>query len=255
MKIAKLFLLAFIVLFTLTASAQAGPKIAMGLGAAAVPDYEGSDDMEAAPLLFLDVQWDNYMSVNVLGNKLKVNLVPNPVFKAGLITEYIAERDDDVDNRQVGLLPEVDSAFMLGGFAGFEKNNWDASLEAMGDASSSNDGAIVRANLGYAYAINNDLKTRVGVFSTWADDDYMESYFGVDAAASAASGIRTFEAESGIKDAGLNLTVNYTPWQNWGVMGLVTLKKMLGDAEDSPVVDDVGSDTQAVVGIIVTYRF
>ena len=255
MKIVKMVLLAFIVLFTFTASVQAGPKIAMGLGAAAVPDYEGSDDMEGAPLLYLDVQWDNYMSVNVFGNKMKANLLPHPVFKAGLIAEYIAERDDDVDNSQVGLLPEVDSSIMFGGFAGFEKNNWDASLEAMTDASDSNDGSMVRANLGYAYAINNDLKTRFGVFSTWADDDYMQSYFGVSAAGSNASGLREYEAESGIKDAGLNLTVNYTPWQNWGVMGLVTLKKMLGDAEDSPVVDDVGSDTQAVVGIIVTYRF
>ncbi len=255
MKIVKMFLLAFVVLFTLTASAQAGPKIAMGLGVAAVPDYEGSDDMEAAPLLFLDVQWDNYMSVNVLGSKAKVNLIPNPVFKAGLVTEYIAERDDDVDNRQVGLLPEVDSSFMVGGFAGFEKNNWDASLEAMGDASSSNDGTIIRANLGYAYAINKDLKTRFGVFSTWADDDYMASYFGVDAAGSAASGLREYEAESGIKDAGLNLTLNYTPWQNWGIMGLVTFKTMMGDADDSPIVDDVGNGTQAIVGMMVTYRF
>jgi outer membrane scaffolding protein for murein synthesis (MipA/OmpV family) len=38
-------------------------------------------------------------------------------------------------------------------------------------------------------------------------------------------------------------------------MGLLTLKKMLGDGEDSPLVDDIGSDTQAVVGFIVTYRF
>ena len=255
MKIVKLFLLAFVVLFTLTASAQAGPKIAMGLGVAAVPDYEGSDDMEGAPLLFLDVRWDNHMAISVVGNKAKVNLVPSPVFKAGLVTEYIGERDDDVDNSQVGLLPEVDSSFMVGGFVGFQKNSWDGSIEAMGDASSSNDGAIVRGNLGYAYAFSNDLKTRFGVFSTWGDDDYNESYFGVDAAASAASGIRTFEAESGIKDAGLNLTVNYTPWQNWGIMGLVSLKKMLGDGEDSPLVDDIGSDTQAVLGVIVTYRF
>jgi outer membrane scaffolding protein for murein synthesis (MipA/OmpV family) len=254
MKIVKLFLLAFIVLFIFTASAQAGPKIAMGLGAAAVPDYEGSDDMEGAPLLFLDVRWDNYMSVNVLGSKAKLNLVPNPVFKAGIIAEYIAERDD-VDNRQVELLPDVDSSFMVGVFAGIEKNNGDVSLEAMADASDSNSGKIVRANLGYTYAVCNDLKTRVGVFSTWADDDYMESYFGVSAAGSAASRLRTYEAESGIKDAGLNLTLNYTPWQNWGIMGLVTLKKMLGDAEDSPVVDDAGSDTQAIAGIIVTYRF
>jgi len=255
MKIVKLFLLAFIVLFTLTASAQAGPKIAMGLGVASVPDYEGSDDTEGAPLLFLDVRWDNHMSVNVLGSKAKVNLLPSPVFKAGIIAEYIGERDDNVDNSQVGLLPEVDSSVMLGGFVGFVKNSWDASLEAMTDTSDSNDGKILRANLGYAYAINDDLNARFGVFSTWADDDYMESYFGVSAAGSAASGLRTYEAESGIKDAGLNLTVNYTPWQNWGVMGLVTLKKMMGDAEDSPVVDDVGSDTQAVVGLMVTYRF
>ena len=141
--------------------------------------------MEGAPLLFLDVRWDNHMAISVVGNKAKVNLVPSPVFKAGLVTEYIGERDDDVDNDQVVLLPEVDSSFMVGGFVGFEKNKWDGSLEAMTDASDSNDGTIVRANLGYAYAVNKDLKTRVGVFSTWVDDDYNE-----------IPGTKSFEFES-----------------------------------------------------------
>jgi len=92
MKIVKLFLLAFVVLFTLTASAQAGPKIAMGLGVAAVPDYEGSDDMEGAPLLFLDVRWDNHMAISVVGNKAKPALSQN-ILVRGMMTLTIARWD------------------------------------------------------------------------------------------------------------------------------------------------------------------
>ena len=39
------------------------------------------------------------------------------------------------------------------------------------------------------------------------------------------------------------------------IMGLFTCKKLLGDAEDSPIVDKEGDDGQAVIGAIVTYRF
>jgi outer membrane scaffolding protein for murein synthesis (MipA/OmpV family) len=38
-------------------------------------------------------------------------------------------------------------------------------------------------------------------------------------------------------------------------MGLFVYKTLIGDANDSPIVDDAGDDGQAVIGVMATYRF
>ncbi len=72
----------------------------------------------------------------------------------------------------------------------------------------------------------------------------MEAYFEIDAADSARSGLSTFDADSGFKDVGLNLLASFKPWEHWGLMGLASYKRLLDDAEDSPVVDDEGDANQ-----------
>ena len=89
--------------------------IALGLGVGAAPDYEGSEDYEAVPIPYVNVRWSNHMSINWLGNKAKVNLIPSPIWKAGVVGEYIPERDD-VDNNRVDRLEDVDTSLMFGGF-------------------------------------------------------------------------------------------------------------------------------------------
>ena len=229
-------------------------QIAAGLGVGLAPDYEGSEDYEAVPIPYLNVRWSNNMSLNWLGSKAKLNLIPSPFWRGGVIGEYIAKRND-VDNKAVDRLPNVDTSFMLGGFFGFDYNNWSASIEAMHDVADGNDGAIIRLNGGYRIPIDQVWSLSLGVFTTWADDDYMQSYFEIDAAGNAASGLPIYDADAGFKDIGLNVTTVFTPWEHWGLMGLLSYKRLLGDAEDSPVVDDAGDASQLFGGVLVFYRF
>jgi outer membrane protein len=255
MKKALLLFCIFMSIILLTVSAQAkDPKVAIGIGAGAAPQFEGSDDYDGVPLLYLNAQWDNYMSISILGAGGRVNLLPHPVFRAGLAMEYIGERSDP-DNSAVDALPDVDASFMFGGFLGFDYNHWNASVELMTDVADGNDGSIVRLRGGYTMPINNITKLKMGLFTTWADDDYMESYFSINTAGAAASGLSTYDAESGFKDMGLNLSIHYTPWEHWGIMGLFVYKTLIGDADDSPIVDTEGDDGQAVLGVMATYRF
>ena len=62
--------------------------IALGLGVGAGPDYEGSDDYQAVPIPYVNIMWSNHMSINLLGNKAKINLIPSPIWKAGVVGEY-----------------------------------------------------------------------------------------------------------------------------------------------------------------------
>ena len=229
-------------------------NLAVGLGIGVAPDYEGSEDYQAVPLPYVHVRWSNHMSLNWLGNKVKANLIPSPIWRGGVVGEYIAKRDD-VDNDRVDDLEDVDSSIMLGGFFGFEYQNWSADLEAMADVADGNDGTLLRLNAGYRIPIDQTWNLSLGAFTTWADDDYMSAYFGIDGADSARSGLSTFNADSGFKDVGLNLAASFKPWRHWGLMGLISYKRLLNDAEDSPVVDDEGDENQFVGGILVTYSF
>jgi outer membrane scaffolding protein for murein synthesis (MipA/OmpV family) len=240
-------------LMGLTSDAHAA-DVTAGLGLGMAPEYEGSEDYVAVPIPYVNVAWSNHMAINWLGSKAKVNLIPSPVWKGGLIGEYIAERDD-VDNDAVDAMEKVDSSLMLGGFLGFEYSNWSGSVEAMQDVADGNDGAIIRLNGGYRIPIDQAWTLSLGVFTTWADDDYMQAYFEIDAADSVRSGLQTFDADAGFKDVGLNLTATYKPWEHWGLMGLASYKRLLNDAEDSPVVDDEGDANQFSGGVLVFYKF
>ena len=237
----------------LTPAVQAA-EVSVGLGVGAAPQYEGSEDYSAVPIPYVDVKWSNHMSINLLGNKAKVNLIPSPIWRGGVIGEFIPERAE-VDDNQIDDLDDVDAALMLGGFFGFEYQNWSASIEAMADVADGNDGAIVRLLGGYKIPIDQAWSVSIGAFTTWADDDYMEAYFEIDPANAARSRLSTFDAESGLKDVGLNLTVSYKPWEHVGFMGLARYTRLLNDAEDSPVVDDEGDANQFSAGILVFYKF
>jgi outer membrane protein len=229
-------------------------NLAVGLGIGVAPDYEGSEDYQAVPLPYVQVRWSNHMSLNWLGNKVKANLIPSPIWRGGVVGEYIAERDD-VDNNRVDDLKDVDSSIMLGGFLGFEYQNWSADIEAMVDVADGNDGNLIRLNAGYRIPIDRTWNLSLGAFTTWADDDYMEAYFKISGADSSRSGLSRFNADSGFKDVGLNLAASFKPWRHWGLMGLISYKRLLNDAKDSPVVDDEGDENQLVGGILVTYSF
>ena len=206
-------LLAGALIFTLLNTAQAETQcedLSLGLGPGAIPDYEGSDKYKAVPLPYLNVRWSNHMSIQWFGKNAQVNLIPSPTWLGGPALEFIPERDDNwVDDRQIGKLDSVDHSLMAGGFFGFQVGDWVFNIEVMHDIADGNDGAIARLNSIYKVPFSDTLRMTIGVFTTYADDDYMDAYFGVSQRESERSGIKTYDAESGLKDVGGTVSVFY----------------------------------------------
>ena len=69
---------------------------AVGLGAGMAPDYEGSEDYEAYPIVFGKHSYGDGSYVMLRGNQLKWNIL-NDKFQFGPLLQYRPERDD-VDN-------------------------------------------------------------------------------------------------------------------------------------------------------------
>ncbi|MBW1980484.1 MAG: MipA/OmpV family protein [Deltaproteobacteria bacterium] len=259
MKTSKTLSLLILSLFATAALAFTPPAalaadVSIGAGAGVVPDYEGSDDYEVVPVPYLTVKWDNNMSLDLLGNKAKANLLPSPTWKLGPIFQYIKQRDN-VDDNKVDKMKNVGTSLMAGGFLGFHYENWRAGIEAMTDVNNGNDGSIVRLNGGYSIPFAPVWNLSIGVYTTWADDDYMSSYFGVDRKDAERSGLKRYNADSGFKDVGTTFTLSYSPWQRVSLLGIAGYKRLLGDAADSPVTDDRGDENQFVAAIVAVYHF
>jgi outer membrane scaffolding protein for murein synthesis (MipA/OmpV family) len=88
--------------------------------------------------------------------------------------------------------------------------------------------------------------------TTWASDDYMESFFGIDAKQSANSGHKKYKAESGIKDVNISMTAGYPLTNRWRLGGKIEYKRLVGDAADSPIIDD---KNQFLAGFGLSYHF
>jgi outer membrane scaffolding protein for murein synthesis (MipA/OmpV family) len=93
------------------------------------------------------------------------------------------------------------------------------------------------------------------VSSTWADEDYMSSYFGIDAADAARSGLDEFSADEGFKDVSVGGGISYRLFERVSVSVVGLYTRLIDDAADSPVVDDVGNENQFFGGALVNYTF
>lgn len=243
-------------------AAQAGGFV--GAGVAFAPDYEGSDELEVQPALFGQYTWEGGQFVKLGGANssgraasLRANLIPesfSPIWQFGPVLQFRPERDD-VDNNRVDNMKDVDSAFEAGVFGGFATGPWSANLTFAADVSDEHDGYILTLDGAYDLAVNDDLELTFGAAATYADDDYMETYFSVNPGNAARSGLRVYDADSGIKDIGLKFGARYRINPSWGVLGSFYYFRMLDDAEDSPLVDDVGDEDQPAGVIAVTYSF
>jgi outer membrane protein len=248
--------------FAAVAVAQplAAVELTLGLGAAYAPDYEGSDDYEAAPLWNIKAadlyHPETYFQIAGLG--FSSNLLPNPHFRLGLTGAYRADYDN-VDDSAVQNLKGTEDAFLIGPTLGYDflaEPQRDAALEVdvLYDAAHGN-GGVVTPRFRAGMPVGDKLKAEGRVSATWASGDYMGNWFSVNQRDATRSGLDTYDADEGFKDLTLGGSLTWAFLGSWSLTGLASYSRMLGDAEDSPVVDEAGDANQLRAGLLVNYTF
>lgn len=235
--------------------------VTLGLGAGFAPDYEGSEDYEVVPawLLVVNDLYHPATNVTLRSTELRSNFVPHPQLRAGLAGQYIGERDD-VEDTLVDRLPDTDNALMLGGSIGWDffpepTRSLTVALEATADVANNN-GYNITPYVAYAERLpQSPIAIGAELSATYADEDYMEEFFGIGANAAAQSGLDAFDPDAGFKDARLRLSGTYSFTENWATTAVLQYKRLVDEAADSPIVDDRGDENQFVLGLTVNYRF
>ncbi len=234
----------------------------VGAVVVAVPDYEGSDDYEGAagPLLSFKFWGDRYFQV--IGNQAFLNVVDSLTWEAGVKGVYRAGRDDDIEDSVVKLFDEVDDSMELGAFVGYRKtfdndsrHRFNIHLDMTQDVSDGHDGYVVELAGTYWRPVFKAFDIGFNAGTAYASDDYMSSFFDVNAADSVRSGLTQFDADGGMKDVRVGVMGLFHLSKQWHFGGGIQYKLLLGDAEDSSVVDDRGDAGQVLAGLSVLYTW
>lgn len=232
--------------------------IRLGAGAMYQPDYEGSDDYAFGALPFLMVNYRDLVFLR--GPMFGANLItikgpgPGDKLQIGPAVRYQFGRDED-DNDDLRGMGDIDGTVEAGAFISYGMGPWSAGLSLFQDVGDSHEGLTAKLTAGHRLPLGPKLMLRSELFATWADENYTQTFFGVTAVQSARSGMRQYAAEGGLKDAGFSLDLNYSLSERWGLTGRIGYKHLLGDAADSPLVQDRGSVHQFSTGLMVSYRF
>ncbi|MCP4343777.1 MAG: MipA/OmpV family protein [Desulfobulbaceae bacterium] len=229
-------------------------ETSLGLGVGMAPDYEGSSDYQAVPMLYGRYSYGDGKYLLLKGTQLKWNLLSENI-QLGPLLQYRPERDD-VDNNQVDRMKDVDAAVEAGFFLTGKFGPWSATLEFAADTTDKHDGYLVTVGGDYQAKISEDLKMTFGASTTYASDNYLKTYFSVAPNNRGTSTLPDHRTGSGeLKDVGLTVATTYDLNDSWSIMGNLGYKRLLGDAKDSPIVDDEGDENQLFVGVMGVYHF
>ncbi|MEA3547918.1 MAG: MipA/OmpV family protein [Thermodesulfobacteriota bacterium] len=222
--------------------------IEVGFVGGVSPDYEGSNDYEFGMGPNFSITWKDLIWFK--GKSLGVNLLKRDGWTAGPLVTKSSSRDDDDNNKLKGL-DDVDSSTEVGGFAKYRQKPFRFELDIRHDPGSGHEGTFIEAGAGFGFPFDKPLFVAMAQ-TTWASDNYMESFFGVSRKESGRSGLREFDADSGIKDIGIKLTSGFGFRDNWKMGFSLQYKRLLGDAADSPIVDD---EDQFLAGMSIMYTW
>jgi outer membrane scaffolding protein for murein synthesis (MipA/OmpV family) len=243
------FLIAAFTLLPGMALAQSGPSLSFsaGIGGIYQPEYFGSDDYEA------DVTGGFDFGHLKIGRLEFGDPDPNAVdlgWRPRGSLRVIRERDSS-DHAELAGLNDVDFSVELGGGIGYTAENFQAFLDARYGVIG-HESWVGELGADAIFRPSDDWTITMGPRVLWGSDGYSSTYFGVTPAEAAVSAFPAYAPGSGIVSAGIEVGAQYELSRNWYLDGTLAWNRYVGDAADSPIVQD---DDGFQVSLIAMRRF
>ena len=243
---------------TLTLRPQDVTNISIGVGPAVAPRFEGSREYWVRPIPVFSLRYRDVLKVTnndidftafdkVLGEDAgKLEFGPTVNLDFG--------RNEDASHKLQGL-GKVGISVELGAYAEYSLGPTTFRFEVGQDAASGHKGALAEASAVTTLFGGERYGVGASAGLTWASANYLNSFFGVTALQSAASGLPQFHAGSSLKNADISLNANYALTPHWTLVASLGYERLLGDAAASPLVRLRGRADQGHFSSFVLYTF
>lgn len=248
-------------------------NVTVGVAAAYLPDYEGSDDYRfaPAPAAVGSIRGFNF---TLLGNRLSVDLIPDRPgpgwdFQAGPVAVLNLNRTSrkGVDDRRIKALDKLDTGIEVGGFVGIGKtgvitSDYDKlsiSVSYRKDIAGASKGSVWQPSVSYFTPLSRKAAVGLSASADFVSDRYARYYFSVSPSESIASGLPVYVADGGGKSYTLGAfgTVAVTGDLLHGVKLVAggSYKRLVNDFADTPIVSLAGDRTQWLGAVGLAYTF
>jgi outer membrane scaffolding protein for murein synthesis (MipA/OmpV family) len=210
------------------------------------PKYEGSSDYELVGFPYILPDFGGagagfFDKIDVRDfDDVRFELIQRDGFIAGPVVGYSFGRDEDDGDLLEGL-GDIDGGVVAGAFIGYRWGNFqvDSAFRHFFDDS---EGFLIDIDAKVERPISERMTLTGSIGATYADDNYMDTYFGAPG----------FEAESGFKDVHVEVGLKADLDAHWSTLASVRYSRLLGDAADSPIVEDE-NQWQGLLGL--SYKF
>lgn len=253
-------------------TAYSGDYLSVGIGAAVVPSYAGSDDYVFTPVPAVQGSIGG-IGINPRAGGIALDFVPasgNVDFDLGIAGKLRGDRSVQIEDPAVLALGKLDRAIEVGPSVGvgfFQVlNPYDSlsfSADVLWDVNGAHGGMTASPSVSYFTPLSQSMAAALSLSAEWADDDFHDYYYRVTPAQSAATGgvLAPFTpGGSGFTRAGATMLVAVDLNGNLADGGLAVFaaggySRMLGDAKRTPFTNTVGSADQFVGGVGVGFTF
>lgn len=243
----------------LAAEQSEGNVLTLGGGVDVAPRYSGSDKSRVGAAQVVDYAMANGFFISTTWGIGYGNNIGNLDYSAA-VSYRTGRKDKDVSSDSIssgsdylrGMGDIKGSAIVVPGL-GYKVTDWlHLQLQAEVPVSERDNGEAAHFGISSPLYTSPNNAVTLALTSSWGSGKYMQTYYGVSAAQSAASGFARHDAGAGIYAYSLNLDWTHRLTSRWSVLAAAGVTQLTGDAADSPIVQRKTSPTGSLK---VTYSF
>jgi len=232
-------------------------QFTLGAGVLSRPLYPGSDRSKTLALPILSATYGRYFFGSLPGSGIPAGLgaylYNGEHWRLGVAlgAELTNPRNEGDDSRLHGLgdIKGTERASVFFAYT-YDWLNLRGALSQ--DVGGKHQGTLASLDLRGQYRPSDRLTVSAGPGVTWADSKHTQTFYGVDASQSAASGLSQFTPKSGVESVRFNVGADYRLTPQWTLGAFASAGRLQGDAARSPITVDKTQDTFSV---FARYRF
>lgn len=234
-------------------------EMTLGRGVDVSPRYSGSDKSRVTTPLVLDYSKINgFFASTTRGIGYGNNI--GKLYYSAALSYRAGRKDQDVNGESIsngsdylrGMGDVRGSVINVLGL-GYEVTDW-LNLQLQGEApiSQRSNGAALHFDLKSPLYTSSTNSVTLTLTGSWGTRKYLQTYYGVSASQSAASGFAQHDAGSGIYAYSMNIDWTHKLNQHWSIGAATGCTHLASDARNSPTVQRKESPTGSLK---LTYTF
>jgi outer membrane protein len=238
---------------------ERGARFSVGAGIARTPLYPGSERYEPRVIPVLTVNFGRFFFGGESGGTGLpgggVNIVRDEHWRAGvglLIAGAFRKQREESDDASLRGMGDIERVLRGLAFVGYERDWYGLYARLATELRDKNQGTLVLVDALARRRVNERFTVDVGPGVTWADSEYMMTFFGVSAEQAARSALPQYRAQAGFYAIRFGAGGSYRIDRDWRVMLRASVARLEGDAAQSPITRD---RMQYTVGVLAAYEF